>query len=43
MLKHIKKIKRCLIAMGAAISVCFTGIASAGTLEDVKVRYTAPH
>jgi general L-amino acid transport system substrate-binding protein len=38
MLKHIKKIKRCLIAMGAAISVCFTAIASAGTLEDVKVR-----
>jgi general L-amino acid transport system substrate-binding protein len=38
MLKHIKKIKRCLIAMTAAASVCFTGIASAGTLNDVKER-----
>jgi general L-amino acid transport system substrate-binding protein len=38
MLKHIKKIKRCLIAMTAAASVCFTGIASANTLEDVNAR-----
>jgi general L-amino acid transport system substrate-binding protein len=38
MIKHIKNIKYSLVALGTAASLLFTGIASAGTLEDVQAH-----